>query len=100
MQETIHNESPQKTVARNSSKPHGSWFAAPRPERQLPVGIFGGATATERWEDSVIHTDDCPRTGCRSCRPVSDRIEILERRLESQSPLFLLKSEKLTPLGR
>ena len=113
--ETIRAEEPQKVIARNAARPQGSWVAFGRPERQLPIGIFGGTLPTERWDDSTIHLDDCPRSctcgstrkgthggeckRCQGCRPLPERIEILERRLKSQSARFLLSSETVTPLG-
>ena len=113
--ETIRAESPQKVIARNAARPQGSWVAFGRAERQLPIGCFGGTLPTERWADDVIHLADCKRSctcastrkgthgpsckRCQGCRRLPERIEILERRLQSQSPKFLLKSEKITPLG-
>ena len=96
--ETISCESPQRTVARNAANPLAwSWNAAPTPERQPPVGIFRG-TPTERWSHDVIYEAGCQRGSCKGCRPIYERIEILEGRLESQSPRFLTKNEKITPL--
>ena len=97
--ETISSESPQVTIARNKPR-GGSWNTAPTPERQLPVGIFGGTTPAERWSPGVIHLEECPRTGCKGCRPDHERIALLEEGLSKQTPRFLLKSEKLTALAK
>ncbi len=119
--ETIKAEGPQHQVARNAARGGGSWAATPETmatERHLPAGIFAGTTPAERWSPDVIHADGCGgkckcspvrghatvhenwcRGTCRGCRPIADRIAILERRLESQSSQFLLKSETIAPLG-
>lgn len=116
LEETIGCESPQQTIARNAAQQQGAWFKAPRGERQLPIGVFGGTTPKERWADDIIHTDACPRRceckanrfgthdddcrgDCKGCRPLRERVEILEGRLESQSKRFLLSSERMTTLG-
>ena len=97
LEDALEAESEQiDTVARNRSAPQ---FNAGRPrEKRLAVGVVGGATARERWARDVAHADDCPG-GCKGCRPVADRVAILEGRLVSQSPRLLLRTESMTPLA-
>lgn len=63
----------------------------------MPVGIYGGATAEERWAKQIVHLDRCPRTGCSACRPVAERIDLLEAQLFRQAPRFLTATEQITP---
>ena len=99
------------TIARNAARPTGSWVAFSRPERQLPIGIFGGTTPIQRWNDDVIHRNTCPRScncgsnrkgahgseckRCQGCRPVAERVEILDERLRADAHRFLLASEEV-----
>lgn len=121
LEETITCESPQKTIMRNvAARSTASWAATPETmptERHLPVGVFGGHTPKERWADGIIHLDDCPRRckkscersrgrpvfhrdgclgPCHGCRPISERIDLLEEQLSKQTSRFLLKSERMT----
>jgi len=55
------------------------WLEIPgRWSRPLPEGVWGGTRPAERHTRAVIHRDDCPKRGCRGCRPIAERIEILE----------------------
>jgi hypothetical protein len=97
LEDAYQAEGVQETIARNQAKPQ---TRAGRPrEKALPIGVYGGATAEERWAKDLVHLDDCPRTGCPECRPVADRIDLLAEQLSKQAPRFLRTTESITPLG-
>jgi hypothetical protein len=109
LEDAYQAESSQQTIARNAARTQGPWFKASRSERQLPIGVFGGTTPKERWDDTAIHHPDCKqheehenysfsRDPCRGCRPIHERIALLEERLSKQAPRFLRSSEKIVPL--
>jgi hypothetical protein len=64
-------------------------------ERPLPA-VYGGATPEERWADDVRHLDDCiSRKKCRGCRPIPERVDVLESRLRDQARRFLTTAERV-----
>ena len=97
LNESLAIESPQNTIARSAANAERSTGFAGRPiERALPVGIFGGHTPAERWFPKVTHLDDCERPKHRrGCRPIPERVELLEVRLKEKSHRFLLASERV-----
>lgn len=68
---------PTKAVVRSApQKPRET-------ERALPVGIYGGCTADERWAKDLVDL------------PIADRVAILDQRLRDQAHRFLLASESV-----
>jgi hypothetical protein len=65
-------------------------------ERRLPAGIWGGATAVERWAKDVAHIDACDGARrCHGCRPIPQRVEMLEVMFRSQAQTFLTDAESV-----
>ena len=46
--------------------------------RHLPYGVWGGHTPAERHNRNIRHEPKCRKPGCRGCRPLSERVDILE----------------------
>ena len=63
-------------------------------ERRLPSGVWGGQGERQRWEKDVTHLDTCHRgRSCTGCRPIGERVEILEARFRADAPRFLTSAE-------
>jgi hypothetical protein len=64
--------------------------------RRKEHGIWGGWNAQERHHPSIRHLDTCDRKGHRTCRPVEERIAMLEERFVNTVYIkgLLTKKEK------
>jgi hypothetical protein len=65
--------------------------------RHLPVGTYGGMNERERWAPDVTHVDTCTkRRKCKGgCRPIAQRVEMLEARFRDQADTFLVPGEQI-----
>ena len=69
------------TEALGWEEPHyslerGKWL------RSKPSGIWGGQGESSRHEHSIVHLSTC-QGACRGCRPISERVELLEARFKA-----------------
>jgi hypothetical protein len=65
-------------------------------ERRLPSGIWGGTDPASRWAKAVIHLDDCTKgRSCQGCRPIPERMQLLEVKFRSEAQSFLTAEEQV-----
>ena len=64
-------------------------------EKALAFGVSGGQSAESRWSRDIVHLDGCDKkpSACPGCRPIPNRVEILEERFRADAHLFLTRSE-------
>lgn len=89
VEEPVLKKSERRVMAQGEEK---TWIATDW-SAPLPVGIWGGTTPEERRARDVIHLAQCGGDPCRGCRPLEDRLDILEDRFRQQSRRFLTHRE-------